>query len=108
VTTRRLADRIEYSQPALYSHFEGKDAIVSAVPRGVWGAGRATAQREQEGPFAYCKAASGRQHLHQGVKIRLPLTRLTYGAKDLRRHSQPPVHSIKRGRERYSGWRVGT
>jgi len=31
VTTRRLADRIEYSQPVLYSHFEGKDAIVSAV-----------------------------------------------------------------------------
>jgi AcrR family transcriptional regulator len=31
VTTRRLADRIEYSQPVLYSHFAGKDAIVSAV-----------------------------------------------------------------------------
>jgi AcrR family transcriptional regulator len=31
VTTRRLADSIEYSQPVLYSHFEGKDAIVSAV-----------------------------------------------------------------------------
>jgi AcrR family transcriptional regulator len=31
VTTRRLADRIEYSQPVLYSHFEGKDAIVTAV-----------------------------------------------------------------------------
>ena len=31
VTTRRLADRIEYSQPVLYSHFDGKDAIVRAV-----------------------------------------------------------------------------
>ncbi|WP_412544199.1 TetR/AcrR family transcriptional regulator [Longispora sp. K20-0274] len=31
VTTRRLADRIEYSQPVLYSHFAGKDAIVAAV-----------------------------------------------------------------------------
>jgi AcrR family transcriptional regulator len=31
VTTRRLADRIEYSQPVLYSHFENKDAIVAAV-----------------------------------------------------------------------------
>src|SRR3954464_14246723 len=31
VTTRRLADCIEYSQPVLYSHFEGKDAIVSAA-----------------------------------------------------------------------------
>ncbi|MEU7628446.1 TetR/AcrR family transcriptional regulator [Nocardia sp. NPDC049220] len=31
VTVRRLADRIEYSQPVLYSHFAGKSAIVSAV-----------------------------------------------------------------------------
>src|SRR3954454_10114571 len=31
VTTRRLAECIEYSQPVLYSHFEGKDAIVSAA-----------------------------------------------------------------------------
>ena len=31
VTTRRLADRIEYSQPVLYSHFTGKDAIMAAV-----------------------------------------------------------------------------
>ncbi|QKW18857.1 TetR/AcrR family transcriptional regulator [Kitasatospora sp. NA04385] len=31
VTTRRLAERIEYSQPVLYSHFSGKDAIVAAV-----------------------------------------------------------------------------
>ena len=33
VTTRRLAERIEYSQPVLYSHFAGKDAIVAAVAR---------------------------------------------------------------------------
>ena len=31
VTTRRLAALVEYSQPVLYSHFEGKDAIVRAV-----------------------------------------------------------------------------
>ena len=31
VTTRRLAERVEYSQPVLYSHFQGKDAIVGAV-----------------------------------------------------------------------------
>ncbi|MER6347572.1 TetR/AcrR family transcriptional regulator [Streptomyces sp. NPDC001595] len=31
VTTRRLADRIEYSQPVLYQHFKNKDAIVRAV-----------------------------------------------------------------------------
>lgn len=31
VTTRRLAERIEYSQPVLYSHFDNRDAIVAAV-----------------------------------------------------------------------------
>ncbi|RNF82718.1 TetR/AcrR family transcriptional regulator [Streptomyces botrytidirepellens] len=31
VTTRRLAERVEYSQPVLYNHFKGKDAIVHAV-----------------------------------------------------------------------------
>jgi len=31
VTTRRLAERVEYSQPVLYNHFKGKDAIVGAV-----------------------------------------------------------------------------
>ncbi|MGK8505029.1 TetR/AcrR family transcriptional regulator [Nocardia asiatica] len=31
VTVRRLAERIEYSQPVLYSHFAGKDEIVTAV-----------------------------------------------------------------------------
>ncbi|QUQ72159.1 TetR/AcrR family transcriptional regulator [Kutzneria sp. CA-103260] len=31
VTTRRLSQRIEYSQPVLYSHFANKDAIVAAV-----------------------------------------------------------------------------
>ncbi|MEV8319107.1 TetR/AcrR family transcriptional regulator [Streptomyces sp. NPDC059900] len=31
VTTRRLAEEIEYSQPVLYSHFHGKEAIVGAV-----------------------------------------------------------------------------
>ena len=31
VTTRRLAERVEYSQPVLYSHFRGKDAIMAAV-----------------------------------------------------------------------------
>ncbi|MGR3936746.1 TetR/AcrR family transcriptional regulator [Streptomyces sp. BRA346] len=31
VTTRRLAERVAYSQPVLYDHFKGKDAIVNAV-----------------------------------------------------------------------------
>lgn len=31
VTIRRLAEEIEYSQPVLYSHFENREAIVTAV-----------------------------------------------------------------------------
>ncbi|WP_369246250.1 TetR/AcrR family transcriptional regulator [Streptomyces sp. R41] len=31
LTTRRLAEQIEYSQPVLYSHFRGKSEIVGAV-----------------------------------------------------------------------------
>jgi AcrR family transcriptional regulator len=31
VTTRRLAEQVEYSRPVLYSHFKGKDAIMTAV-----------------------------------------------------------------------------
>jgi AcrR family transcriptional regulator len=31
VTTRRLAERIQYSQPVLYGHFRGKNEIVGAV-----------------------------------------------------------------------------
>jgi AcrR family transcriptional regulator len=31
VTTRRLADAIEYSQPVLYSHFQNRDAIIEGV-----------------------------------------------------------------------------
>ncbi|WP_035699360.1 TetR/AcrR family transcriptional regulator [Glycomyces tenuis] len=31
VTTRRLAERVEYSQPVLYGHFANKDAIRDAV-----------------------------------------------------------------------------
>jgi AcrR family transcriptional regulator len=31
VTIRRLADRIEFSQPVLYSHFPGKGGIIDAV-----------------------------------------------------------------------------
>jgi AcrR family transcriptional regulator len=34
VTTRRLAAEIEYSQPVLYSHFKGKEAIMAAAVQG--------------------------------------------------------------------------
>lgn len=31
VTTRKLAEKVEYSQPVLYSHFKNMDAIAAAV-----------------------------------------------------------------------------
>jgi len=31
VTTRRLADRVEYSQPVLYTHFASREAIIREV-----------------------------------------------------------------------------
>jgi AcrR family transcriptional regulator len=49
VTTRRLADCIEYSQPVLYSHFEGKDAIVSAVALEGFGELASTLHNAREG-----------------------------------------------------------
>lgn len=33
VTTRKVADRIEYSHPTLYEHFDSKDALVAEITR---------------------------------------------------------------------------
>lgn len=48
VTTRRLAEKVEYSQPVLYSHFKGKDAIVRAVA--IQGCGELARQMRQARP----------------------------------------------------------
>ncbi len=58
VTTRRLAERVEYSQPVLYSHFSGKDAIVRAVA--IDGFGELTARLRR----ARLAAPGPRQALH--------------------------------------------
>lgn len=53
VTTRRLADHIEYSQPVLYQHFKNKGAIVHAVALDGFGelaAGLREARLAGEGP----------------------------------------------------------
>jgi AcrR family transcriptional regulator len=55
VTTRRLADLVEYSQPVLYSHFAGKDAIVAAVA--VQGFAELGAALEQSGGLPSLAAA---------------------------------------------------
>lgn len=60
VTTRRLAERVEYSQPVLYSHFKGKDAIMAAV------AVEGFADLAEELRTARA-AASGARHVLAGV-----------------------------------------
>ncbi|MFF5339415.1 TetR/AcrR family transcriptional regulator [Streptomyces althioticus] len=55
VTTRRLAERIEYSQPVLYSHFRGKREIIGAVAL----EGAAELAAELRGASAGAPAAEG-------------------------------------------------
>ncbi|AEA27302.1 regulatory protein TetR [Pseudonocardia dioxanivorans CB1190] len=81
VTTRRLAERVEYSQPVLYSHFAGKDAIVSAVALDGFGElaeqlGRARAAVAAPGPVAlravcraYLRFAAERPALYQAMFV---------------------------------------
>lgn len=60
VTIRRLAEEIDYSQPVLYSHFENRDAIVSAVAvegfREITRALRKAARKSPDRPSALEKA----------------------------------------------------
>lgn len=80
VTTRRLAERVEYSQPVLYSHFSGKDAIVRAVA--IDGFGELTAHlrrarpadsRPRQALHAVCRAyldfADERPALYQAMFV---------------------------------------
>lgn len=78
VTTRRLADKVEYSQPVLYSHFKGKDAIVRAVA--VQGSGELARKLRQARPApgesrlraaaeAYLEFASERPALYEAIFV---------------------------------------
>ncbi|MFD5555026.1 TetR/AcrR family transcriptional regulator [Streptomyces sp. NPDC127068] len=84
VTTRRLAERVEYSQPVLYSHFDGKDAIVSAVALDGFGELAAQLRRARQGApesapesghalravcRAYLEFASGRPALYRAMFV---------------------------------------
>ncbi|WP_033438766.1 TetR/AcrR family transcriptional regulator [Saccharothrix sp. NRRL B-16314] len=80
VTTRRLADRVEYSQPVLYSHFNGKDAIVSAVALDGFSELGAHLRRAREAApgrgealravcNAYLEFATGRPALYQAMFV---------------------------------------
>ena len=113
VTTRRLADRVEYSQPVLYSHFNGKDAIVSAVALDGFGELAAHLRRARQaapgpGPAlravcrAYLEFARERPALYQAMFI-LP-TQLTFAGAEtppqLRAGFDEFVHCFRPGDER--------
>jgi AcrR family transcriptional regulator len=91
VTTRRLADLVEYSQPVLYSHFDGKDAIVRAVA--IEGFADLAVQLQQarsgvDGPglalravcSAYLHFAAERPALYQAMFV-LPIN-VTFASED--------------------------
>jgi AcrR family transcriptional regulator len=98
VTTRRLAERVEYSQPVLYSHFNGKDAIVSAVALDGFGEladhlrrARQAAAEAGRALRAVCRAylefATARPALYQAMFV-LP-TDLTFASAE----TPPPLRA---------------
>ncbi|MFD6034800.1 TetR/AcrR family transcriptional regulator [Streptomyces griseoincarnatus] len=67
VTTRRLAERIEYSQPVLYSHFRGKREIIGAVAL----QGAAELAAELRGASAEAEAEAGASASVEGARGRV-------------------------------------
>ncbi|MFC8437155.1 TetR/AcrR family transcriptional regulator [Streptomyces griseoincarnatus] len=69
VTTRRLAERIEYSQPVLYSHFRGKREITGAVA--LQGAAELAAELRRASTEAEAGAGAGASASVEGVRGRV-------------------------------------
>ncbi|MFC8842730.1 TetR/AcrR family transcriptional regulator [Streptomyces griseoincarnatus] len=69
VTTRRLAERIEYSQPVLYSHFRGKREIIGAVA--LQGAAELAAELRCAAAEAEAEAGAGASASVEGVRGRV-------------------------------------
>ncbi|MFE7938397.1 TetR/AcrR family transcriptional regulator [Streptomyces griseoincarnatus] len=69
VTTRRLAERIEYSQPVLYSHFRGKREIIGAVA--LQGAAELAAELRGASTEAEAGAGAGASASVEGVRGRV-------------------------------------
>ncbi|AXI89419.1 TetR/AcrR family transcriptional regulator [Streptomyces sp. RK31] len=69
VTTRRLAERIEYSQPVLYSHFRGKREIIGAVA--LQGAAELAAELRGAAAEAEAEAGAGASASVEGVRGRV-------------------------------------
>ncbi|MGA5147455.1 TetR/AcrR family transcriptional regulator [Streptomyces coelicolor] len=76
VTTRRLAERIEYSQPVLYSHFRGKREIIGAVA--LQGAAELAAELRGASAEAEAEAGAGASASVEGVRGRVTALALAY------------------------------
>jgi AcrR family transcriptional regulator len=81
VTTRRLAELIEFSQPVLYTHFAGKDAIIAVVAeRGFAQLAEELARARAEWPddpvravaAAYVEFADANPAVYDGMFSRAP------------------------------------
>ena len=66
VTTRKLADRVEYSQPVLYSHFKNMDAIAVAVA--LEGFGELTTALTEARSAAKAAARAGEKSASEGLR----------------------------------------
>ncbi|WP_112244097.1 TetR/AcrR family transcriptional regulator [Kribbella monticola] len=88
VTTRKLAEKVEYSQPVLYSHFKNMDAIAATVAlegfeelAGVLRAATSAATTPTEAlralARAYCAFATEHPALYDAMFVRR--TDLTFG-----------------------------
>lgn len=84
VTTRKLAEKVEYSQPVLYSHFKNMDAIAAAVALEGFGelAGLLSEARGLQGlADAYLSFAAEHPALYQAMFVRQ--TELTFATGDI-------------------------
>ncbi|WP_328327835.1 WHG domain-containing protein [Kribbella sp. NBC_00382] len=84
VTTRKLADKVEYSQPVLYSHFKNMDAIAAAVAlEGIEELGTllSRAQGLRGLADAYLSFAAEHPALYQAMFVRP--TNLTFATGDI-------------------------
>ncbi|MGP8301143.1 TetR/AcrR family transcriptional regulator [Streptomyces inhibens] len=91
VTTRRLAERIEYSQPVLYSHFAGKGAIVNAV------ALEGFAELAEATRLARTKATQAAQATAATETTQAPRTAETAQATTATRTTQAPRTAAREG-----------
>lgn len=91
VTTRRLAEAVDYSQPVLYGHFKNMDAIADAVAlegieelTEVFRAARSSAKDDRDGlrtlAHAYLDYADQHPAVYEAMFVRR--TDLRFGAAD--------------------------